>query len=224
MDLTNLLDPTSLAIVIVGTLAATVLRSGLGDCARTFGALGSLGRKRFDADRVRSELAIQVQEIKTDGILRAAPHEMGDSEFDEVSGTLAERRSISALLEAHEQHKSRRLALDNAAVRTLAQAAELAPVFGLAGTLYALAQLPRTGISGADYAATISMAVLTTLYGLLFANLVLAPLSCILDRRATSEEAERQKVLDWLAVQVAAAMSPPRRTEQAKPAAGREAA
>lgn len=219
MDLTDFVNAPSIAVVIAGTLAATVLRCGLVDSARALASIGGLGRRHFDADRVRAELAIQVQEIQVDGILRAAPHEMGDSEFDEVSGTLAERRSISALLEAHEGHKARRLAQNNAAVRTLAQAAELAPVFGLAGTLYALAQLPRTGITGADYAATISMAVLTTLYGLLLANLVLAPLACIVDRRAAAEEAERQKVLDWLAAQVAAAMGPARRPEHDKPAA-----
>jgi chemotaxis protein MotA len=117
------------------------------------------------------------------------------------------------------------MAFSNAAVRTLAQSSELAPVFGLAGTLLSLALLPRTGISGTDYASTISMAVLATLYGLILANLLLAPLACIVNRRANAEEAERQKVLDWLAAQVAAICPPRRRsTDREQPPTDQEAA
>lgn len=219
MDLTNFFDVRSFAIVLGGTLLATLLRCGLGDCRRALSAIAAIGSRSFDADKVRAELAIQVQQINNDGILRAPAHEMGDSEFDEVSGTLIGRRSIPALLAAHEGHKARRTAFNNAAVRTLAQSSELAPVFGLAGTLLSLAYLPRTGISGADYASTISMAVLATLYGLILANLLLAPLACIVNRRAEAEEAERQQVLDWLAEQVAASCLPPRRASDREPPA-----
>ena len=225
MDVTSFLDVRSAAIVFGGTLIATLLRCGLADCRQALSAIAALGRRGFDGGKVRGELAIQVQEIEIDGILRVTPHEVGDSEFDEVSGTLIERRSVPALLAAHEAHKTRRMAHNNAAVRTLAQSSELAPVFGLAGTLLSLALLPRTGISGTDYASTISMAVLATLYGLLLANLLLAPLACIVNRRANAEEAERQKVLDWLADQVAAICPPRRRsTDHDKSETGREAA
>lgn len=219
MDFTNFLDVRSFAIVAGGTLIATLLRCGLGDCQRALSAIAAIGRSGFDQDKVRAELAIQVQEIRNDGILRAPAHEVGDREFDEVSGTLIGRRSIPALLAAHEGHKARRTAFNNSAVRTLAQSSELAPVFGLAGTLLSLAYLPRTGISGADYASTISMAVLATLYGLILANLLLAPLACIVNRRAETEEAQRQQVLDWLAEQVAASCLPPRRASDREPPA-----
>lgn len=219
MDFTNFFDARSATIVIGGTLLATMLRCGLDDCGRALSAIGALGgKKTFDAGKVRAELAIQVQEIRNDGILRTPAHEVGDREFDEVSGTLVGRRSIPALLAAHEGHKARRMAFNNSAVRTLAQSSELAPVFGLAGTLLSLAYLPRNGISGADYASTISMAVLATLYGLILANLLLAPLACIVNRRAEAEEAERQEVLDWLAEQVAASCLPPRRSSDREPA------
>jgi chemotaxis protein MotA len=55
----------------------------------------------------------------------------------------------------------------------------------------------------------ISMAVSATLYGLLLANLLLAPLARAVERAAAQEESERQKIVDWLADQVASAM--PRR-------------
>lgn len=208
MDWISLFDGPSAGIVVGGTLAATVLRSGLGDCRFTLARLGQLGARRFDADAARSELAQQVQEIQRDGLLRAVPHRFNDSEFDEATEALIGHRSIGALLDAHERHKARRLRESTRAVRTLAQAAELAPVFGLAGTLISLSQLPKDGLAHGAIGAAISMAVLTTLYGLLLANLILAPLARMIERKAFAEERDRQTLIDWLALQLQDSCSP----------------
>lgn len=206
MDLSALFDPASAAIVAGGTALATFLRCGPGNCGRALAAVAQIGRSGFDAERARSEMAVQVQEIQHDGVLRAHPHHIGDSEFDEATDALIKRRSVSALLAAHEKHKARRVEAAGGAASTLAQASELAPVFGLAGTLISLSQLPAAGIAEGAYAGAISMAVLTTLYGLLLANLLLAPLARMVERAAAAEERERQKIVDWLSDQLAAAI------------------
>ena len=217
MNLMNLVDGPSAAIVLGGTLLATVLRSGVGDCRITLVKLAQLGGRRFGASAARSELALQIQEIRKDGLLRAVPHHFGDSEFDEATDALIGGRSVAALLAAHEKHKARRLGESTRAVRTLAQAAELAPVFGLAGTLVSLSQLPADGIAQGAITGAISMAVITTLYGLLSANLVLAPLARMIERAAMSEERARHELIDRLAAQGADACRP--RAVPARPSA-----
>ncbi len=203
MDYMALVDGPSALIVFGGTAAATLLRCGFGDVGAALGRVARLAGHSFDADRARASLAAQVQAIQRDGLVRAAPAHFGDAEFDEATDALIATRSVSALLAAHEAHRARRLAQSERAVQTLAQAAELAPVFGLAGTLVSLSQLPQSGLAAAGLTAAISMAVLTTLYGLLAANLVLAPLARIVERAARAEEAGRQAVIDWLAQQLA---------------------
>ena len=211
MNLISLIDGPSALIVLGGTLLSTVLRAGRGDCAVTLAKLVQLGRSGFDAQAARAELGRQIQEIRKDGLYRANPHHFGDAEFDEATEALIHQRSIPALLAAHEAHKARRLGEAERAVRTLAQAAELAPVFGLAGTLISLSQLPAEGIARGALTGAISMAVITTLYGLLSANLVLAPLARMVERKAAAEEAARQTMIDWLAQQIARDMPPTRR-------------
>lgn len=211
MNLMNLVDGPSAAIVLGGTLLATVLRAGVGDCHHTIARLGQLTSPAFDATAARAELAQQIQEIRRDGLLRAVPHHYNDEEFDEATGALIDNRSLKALLVTHEKHQRRRLGQSTRAVRTLAQGAELAPVFGLAGTLVSLSQLPAEGVAHGAYAGAISMAVVTTLYGLLLANLVLAPLSRVIERRAMAEERERQALIDWLTEQLAEACPTPRK-------------
>ena len=85
----------------------------------------------------------------------------------------------------------------------LLQAAELAPVFGLAGTLVALTRLPANGIERSAFLVAIGMAVHATLYGLVFAHLMLVPLAGVVERAANAEERGRQAVVDWLASQLA---------------------
>ena len=161
-------------------------------------------------------MAIQLREIQQDGLLRAQPHHFGDSEFDEATGALIERRSVSALIAAHERHKALRMDASTRAASTLAQASELAPVFGLAGTLISLSQLPVEGIAKGAFAGAIGMAVLTTLYGLLLANLVLAPLARVVERAAAAEEKERQNIVDWLAGHLSAAIREPKHSGTAR--------
>ena len=210
MNLLNLIDGSSALIVFGGTALATVLRSGWSDCRLTVRKLSHLSSKPFDPELARGELAQQIQRIQRDGLLRATPHHFGDSEFDEATDALITRRSVPALLAAHEAHKARRVNESDRAVRTLAQAAELSPVFGLAGTLISLSQLPAAGALTGSFTGAISMAVVTTLYGLLGANLLLAPLARSVERKAQTEEADRQIVIDWIASQVAASTEPRR--------------
>ncbi|WP_052223138.1 MotA/TolQ/ExbB proton channel family protein [Novosphingobium malaysiense] len=202
----NLFDATSALIVVGGTCLATVLRSGLTDTRAALGALVRLGRKEFDAARVRAELAVQVREMQRNGVIRTEPPQLGDVEFDEATDALIGTRSVSALHRSHTAHKRRRNHGAMRAVRTLNQAADLAPVFGLAGTLVSLSQLPTGAGPGGSFTDAISMAVLTTLYGLLLGNLFFAPLARAVARRASDEEKERQAVLDWLEKQVADAL------------------
>ncbi|MCB2058587.1 MAG: MotA/TolQ/ExbB proton channel family protein [Novosphingobium sp.] len=215
MNLAILIDGPSALIVLGGTLLATWLRAGNRDCARTLARLTQLGRARFDAEGTRAELSRQVQEIRRDGLLRASAHHYADEEFEDATGAMLGARSVGALLDRHAAHKARRLASAERAVRTLAQAAELAPVFGLAGTLVSLSQLPADGLARGAFAGAIAMAVVTTLYGLLLSNLVLAPLARMVERAAQAEEAERQQMIDWLAGQVSDAAPPPRSEHRA---------
>ncbi|MDP3550907.1 MAG: MotA/TolQ/ExbB proton channel family protein [Novosphingobium sp.] len=201
-----LIDGLSATIVLGGTGLATVLRSGPQELALTARALLGLFARRFSAERAKADLAGQVTAIRRDGVLRVNPRAIGDREFDEANDAMIRTRSLDPVVERHHAHRRSRLAQSNTAVRTLAQAAELGPVFGMVGTLVSLSSLPSDGLDPAALNGAISMAVVTTLYGLLLANLVLAPLARMVERQAQAEEQARQDVIDWLTRQLEPAM------------------
>ena len=191
-------EPISAAIVLGGTAVATVMRCGWRDSRAALQALGNMLVPAFNSGRVRAELAVHIQEIGEDGLVRAEPHRFGDGEFDDLSETLVRHRSIRALYDEHERHRGRRISLAGAADRALSEAAELAPVLGLVGTLVALAMFSAAADEG-GYARAIGTAIMATLYGLIAANFLFAPLAGAIERRARAEERARQELLEWLA-------------------------
>lgn len=215
MQLDHLADPWSALIVVGGTVLATVLRCGVGDARAAIHAATLLARRPFDPARARADLAAHVRMMQQDGVIRSEPTRLGDRELDEATAALIGQRSIAALRGVHLLHKRRRAARNLRAVRTFTQAADLSPVFGLAGTLVSLTQLP-TAPDG-DFTGAISMAVLTTLYGLVLGNIVFAPLSRMVARAAAREERSRQQVLDWLEEQLAQALPSHRQPVSAMP-------
>lgn len=204
--MTNLFDPLSAGIVLGGTVLAVLLRCGWQDSRGAVAAVAHLFDDPFDSARVRAQLAVQIREIDEDGLVRAQAHRFGDGEFDELSEALVRDRSIQILYDEHERHRSRRAVLAGTAGRVLAEAADLAPILGLAGTLLALGGLSTAAET--DYARSIGTAVTTTLYGLVAANFLFAPLSAAVERRAQSEEKARQALLDWLARELERSCSP----------------
>ena len=208
MDMGHMLDAGAASIVIGGTLIATVLRSGMGDCRAALAALGALTHPRFRSEDVRAVLAPQVLQARADGLLRLRQRSCGDAMIDGALAALVQTRSLSALHERDDTDRTERVLAAGRAVRTLALGAELAPVFGLAGTLVSLSQLPADGLGRGQFMGAISMAVLTTLYGLLLGNLIFAPLARAVERRVEAEEAARREIMDWLAAQLVPACPP----------------
>lgn len=203
--LTSLLDPGALAIVIAGTVLATVARCGWRDFGAALSEAGGLVRPRFRLEANRRALAQAVNAIQRDGHHRADP-------------ALPPDRALGLMLETYLRHgvieslgavRRAERALDEArrviAAQVFMWAGELAPVFGLIGTLYGLTQL-GTATEGAGAAATImaavSTAVLTTLYGALIAHLVCHPLASAIERRGLAEEEDREALANWFTAQI----------------------
>lgn len=195
----SLYEGTTLLIVVGGTLLATFLRCGWHDSLATLRQIGHVlaGGGHLDADDLRARLARVVQVMVRDGVLRAQPDPTGDAEFDAALHAMVGARSLAAARAVLDEARQARFAPAETAIRTLMQAAELAPVAGLAGTLVSLMHLPSAGITRGAYMGAIGMAVHATLYGLVLANLLLSPLARLTERRARHEETARAQIAQW---------------------------
>jgi chemotaxis protein MotA len=201
----SLFDPGALGIVVAGTVLATVARCGWREFGAALRAAGGLVRRGFPAEANRKSLALAIAAIQRDGSHRASP-------------ALPPDRTLGLMLETYLRHgkletlsaiRRAERALDEArrvgAAQVFVWAGELAPVFGLVGTLYGLTRLGSVSEGGdptATIMAAVSTAVLTSLYGALIAHLVCFPLASAIERRGLADEQDREALAEWFAAKI----------------------
>lgn len=202
MNVEALIDWPSAAIVLGGTAIATMLRSGRADVLACAQLIQGLCRPAFRLHKERAWLAPAVAALQHSGIYRARLPVHPDRDLKAALTALVRHRSLAAMTAAHRQSCLRRLDVRQRALQLLHQGSEMAPVFGLAGTLVALSQPHGTATSSSAMTAAVAAAVLTTLYGLVLAHLVLVPLARMIERRQEREEAAREALIGWLLEQL----------------------
>lgn len=198
-DANSLIDPGALLIVLVGTLLATCARSGWRDIAAAVPAALTLGRKEFDGHATRSALAKTVREIERLGHLGAQPVDPPDAPSLALLNTYIRSGSIDSMRTLALAQRTERENRTAACAKVFENAGELAPVFGLVGTLFAISQLmPEVGVGSAEIVmASVASAVLSTLYGVLGAHMIFYPVARAIERKGGREELARAKIISW---------------------------
>lgn len=223
---TSLFDPVALAIVLGGMLLATLARAGPADCALALRAAARLARGGFDETANRRALARWAREVRARGLLGAEAPPPPDPTLARALDALVRSGSAGAFAALCQSARERRIARANRAALVFEQAGELAPVFGLVGTLFAMTQIAPTGAdagAGGAVAATfgaIATAVLSSLYGVLSAHFALLPLAQAITRRSAAEQAARDALVGWFVEDIADALAPggrPARIARLKP-------
>lgn len=209
VDMMNLFDPVALGVVLAGTIMATIARSGWSQVISAVHALGTLTVRGFDADANRAALARLVPGIRERGPLCLDPPMPPDPEISRLLHDYLSKGEIEPPLQAARVHRMARERKAQAAASVFEQAGELAPVFGLVGTLLAITQLAPVGDNNAAQITmtAVAGAVLSTLYGVLAAHLVWVPLARAIERRSAEQEHARSELLLWFEDEVSRARS-----------------
>ncbi|MCM0000951.1 MAG: MotA/TolQ/ExbB proton channel family protein [Erythrobacter sp.] len=209
--MSSLFDPAALAVVVMGTVIATLARCGLADFREALGAATRLVRGGFAGEPNRKALAQAAGAIQRDGPRRADPPLPPDPALAALVASFLRHGALETLAGLRRADRAIEDARRYAAVQVYTCAGELAPVFGLIGTLYGLTQLAPVGAAGVSATATImaavSTAVLTSLYGALIAHLVCFPLASAIERRGLADEAAREALADWFVAQAGGAQA-----------------
>lgn len=197
--LAPLIDMSAITIVIAGTWAAAAARSGRSGIASGARALLRLWHRGFDAGANRAALARCALSIRQNGALCSET----DLPCDPDTAGWVERflatGNVEKLHEAEQEAREKRVADRASGAKLFEVAGELAPVFGLVGTLFAITQLmPGTATQAAEtIMSSLASAVLSTLYGVLSAHLLYFPLARAIERRGEAEERARAAMMAW---------------------------
>jgi chemotaxis protein MotA len=218
----SLFDPSALVVVVAGTVLATFARVGWRELVVAIRHAAALPTRGFDPDANRSALARWVRDTHKNGVLGADQPDPPDPLFARALDHLVRTGSITAFERAYQETQTQRRSSARSAASVFEQAGELAPVFGLVGTLFAMTQIvPAVEGEAAATLGAIATAVLSSLYGVLTAHLVFLPLASAVMRRSISESEARENLVHWFCEElggVASVQSSPGGLAPLKPA------
>lgn len=187
-DPTLFLNAPSLAVVLVGTLAATFISYPLREVVRIFGLIGTVLRNERLYTRNDMEDLIAVSKIWISGDIRAV-----EAALDKISNPflktgvqlVIDLTPEEDIMELLQWRISRLRAKEHAEAQLFRVMASFAPAFGMIGTLIGLVNLMFL-LGDGDVTAIgqqMALALMTTFYGVLLANLVFKPVAVKLERR-----------------------------------------
>lgn len=189
-DLSNFIDSSSVAIVIGGAVCASLISNPLKDFLGVAKVVkNAFFTKASDPKKLIADLVSYAEVARRDGILslESMAKDM-DDEFTcrgiqmAVDGTdpeLIEQIMTSEIETLSERHDHGRALLDGVG--------KFAPAFGMIGTLIGLVCMLQDMDDPSKIGPGMAVALLTTLYGALLANLVAIPLADKLGVRSEEE-------------------------------------
>lgn len=196
--LANYLDPRMLGAVVLGAILVACLQVGWAGVMRGFAALGPLVRARPDLDRQAARGAmLRVEELAhlrgiacTDRVSTAQPF-VAEAASRLANCDRVEKFEIwveEALADRADRHAQAR----NAWIAM----ADAAPAIGMAGTIIGLIRMFSAMDDPATIGPAMALALLTTLYGVILANLIAAPIAARLSDISAQELAWQRDLAD----------------------------
>ena len=183
-------------IVLGGTLATTFIKFSVADVISTIAVV----TKTFLFRLISPVAAIaQITEFasiaRRDGVLALEGKPVSDPFFDQairmiIDGLEPER--VSAVLKRELQCSSDRHKKGKSIFRGMGSSA---PAFGMIGTLIGLVQMLASMDDPSSIGPAMAIALLTTLYGAILANVVALPLADKLDLRSKEESLLREVII-----------------------------
>jgi chemotaxis protein MotA len=205
-----LVGPSSFVLVFLGSLGASVVSYDLADLKRAPKALiQAFKGARADSDATITTLLSMADVARRDGLLALEKRlEEIDDRFIQSGLQLiadgVEADTVRQMLEIDvaaldERHRSM--------IDLFSSLGAYAPTFGMMGTVIGLINMLGNLSDPSQLGLGMSLALLTTLYGVLFANLVYLPIAARLKRLNAQELSARDLALDAM-LSIQEGMSP----------------
>lgn len=187
--ISRLFDPGALALVGIGSLGTAAMRSTGEDIAAAVKALGPMLRASpaRDALAARRDVA-QIERLVTNKGLACADQVKGESPFIRKAGIkLADAASAEAFSTWVADELAGRRMRHQAAAAVWRAAGDASPSVGMVGTVLGLIGMFASLDDPARMGPAMALAMLTTLYGLVFGAFLFGPIAARLERLAAAE-------------------------------------
>ncbi|MFK7791415.1 MAG: MotA/TolQ/ExbB proton channel family protein [Devosiaceae bacterium] len=192
------IDLPSILIVIGGGLAATLIRfplSGIGG-AFVLGGKTAFTHKKISPGDLVEEIAQLGDVVRKNGPLGLENVEVSHPLLQKGAQYVTDGFEPSFIRESLERERDLSLERLTEGQRVFKSLGDAAPAFGMIGTLVGLVQLLANMDDPSTIGPAMAIALLTTMYGAILANLVCLPIADKLESKFAIEEVNLSLVID----------------------------
>ena len=197
-DISTFVNIPSMLIVFGGGFAATMIRFPL---ANTFLALALGGKVAFTHKKsspleMTNEICNLADIIRKEGPLGLEGIDISDEFLKKGTQYVADGYDIDFMRETMEKERDLYLERLDEAQRIYKSLGDAGPAFGMIGTIVGLVQMLSSMDDPSTIGPAMAIALLTTLYGAMLANLIALPIADKLSNKMLLEELKQSLVID----------------------------
>ncbi|MCW2306069.1 motility protein A [Rhodobium gokarnense] len=208
-NISQFIDIASILIVFGGGMAATLIRFPLAGVASAFitGAKVAFTHKKIEPRTMIEEITELADVARKQGPLGLENVEVSDATLAKGVQYIADGYEPNFIRESMERERDLYLDRLEEGQRIFKALGDSAPAFGMIGTLVGLVQMLATMDDPSTIGPSMAIALLTTLYGALLANLVCIPIYEKLGAKANVEDVNQTLIIDGV-MQIRESKSP----------------
>lgn len=196
----SFVDIPSVFIVVGGGFAATVIRFPLANVfqALKIGAKVAFTHKNTNPKDMIDEIARLADIVRKQGPLGLENTEISDDFLKKGAQFVADGHDISFISETLERERDLNIQRLEEGQRIFKAIGDAAPAFGMIGTIVGLVQMLSNMDDPSAIGPAMAVALLTTLYGALIANLVALPIADKLSTKSIIVEINQTLTIDGI--------------------------
>jgi chemotaxis protein MotA len=198
-DLGAFIDTPSMLIVVGGSIMVVMLRSSLGEFLGAVSVLGKTFKNKLDD---QGQLIEQIVELATiarkDGMIALEGQEIANPFLAKAISMLVDGTDASVIKGSLEREKDMTKMRHDQGAKIFSAWGEIAPAMGMIGTLIGLVQMLGNMSDPKAIGPAMAVALLTTMYGAILANVFCIPVSMKLGNQADIEEASNEMIIEGI--------------------------
>ncbi|MDG1199951.1 MAG: MotA/TolQ/ExbB proton channel family protein [Porticoccaceae bacterium] len=197
-DPTPLMNANSAYLVVLGTFAVTLFRSSMGEFLNMFIVSLKMFRYKMDKPEDLIDRLVELAGIaRKDGMIALENEEIPNRFLAKGISALVDGNEAGFIRSSLERDMFMTARRHETGRGTLQAAGDIAPSMGMIGTLIGLVNLLQNMASNPEgIGPAMALALLTTLYGSLLANIVFIPIAMKLENHAKNEEMNSQLIIE----------------------------
>jgi len=208
-NLASFVNIPSILVVFGGTMAATLIKFPLSDVMTAFKIGISIGFKNPKTDpRYIFDQAIELAGlVRKNGLLGLENVEVDNELFQRGLGLCLDGHNIEIIRDSISREVDMTIQHNEMGTRLFRGIGDAAPAFGMIGTLIGLVQMLSNLDDPAAIGPAMAVAMLTTFYGAVVANLIAIPIADKLEHKAEADRNTKQLIVEAI-VQIHGSQNP----------------